>query len=50
MAFPKEPGLQTIVRRALKKPVDERWSSAGAFRDAIAEWLFEHASLRRVRK
>ncbi|MGE5181530.1 MAG: serine/threonine protein kinase [Acidobacteriota bacterium] len=37
-----EPGLQTIVRRALKKPVDERWSSAAAFRDAIAEWLFEH--------
>ena len=36
-----EPGLQQIVRKALKKPVDERWQTAGAFRDAIAEWLFE---------
>jgi serine/threonine protein kinase len=37
-----ESGLQTIVRKALKKPLDERWASAAAFRDAIAEWLFEH--------
>ena len=37
-----ESGLQTIVRKALKKPLDERWSSAAAFRDALAEWLFEH--------
>ena len=37
-----ESGLQTIVRKALKKSLDERWSSAAAFRDAIAEWLFEH--------
>ncbi|HSN29653.1 MAG TPA: protein kinase, partial [Kofleriaceae bacterium] len=37
-----ESGLQTIVRKALKKPIDERWSSAAAFRDALAEWLFEH--------
>jgi hypothetical protein len=37
-----EPGLNAIVRKALKKPVEERWSSAAAFRDAIAEWLFEH--------
>src|SRR4051812_3087110 len=36
-----EPGLLAIVRKALKKPVDERWSSAAAFRDAIGEWLFE---------
>ena len=37
-----EPGLQAIVRKALKKPVDERWPTAAAFRDSIAEWLFEH--------
>jgi eukaryotic-like serine/threonine-protein kinase len=37
-----EPGLNAIVRKALKKPVEERWSSAAAFRDAIAEWLFEN--------
>ncbi|HEY1817974.1 MAG TPA: protein kinase [Kofleriaceae bacterium] len=37
-----EHGLQGIVRKALKKSVDERWQSAAAFRDAIAEWLFEH--------
>ncbi|HTL37650.1 MAG TPA: protein kinase [Kofleriaceae bacterium] len=36
-----EPGLAAIVRKALKKPVDERWASAAAFRDAIAEWLYE---------
>ncbi|HEX4450611.1 MAG TPA: protein kinase [Kofleriaceae bacterium] len=36
-----EHGLQGIVRKALKKSVDERWQNAGAFRDAIAEWLFE---------
>jgi serine/threonine protein kinase len=37
-----EPGLNELVRKALKKSVDERWSSAAAFRDAIAEWLFEN--------
>ncbi|HVK86625.1 MAG TPA: protein kinase, partial [Kofleriaceae bacterium] len=37
-----EPGLAEIVRKALKKPLDERWSSAAAFRDALSEWLFEH--------
>jgi serine/threonine protein kinase len=37
-----ESGLQTIVRKALKKSLDERWASAAAFRDALAEWLFEH--------
>ncbi len=35
-------GLMEIVRKALKKPLDERWPSAAAFRDALAEWLFEH--------
>jgi serine/threonine protein kinase len=37
-----EPGLAEIVRKALRKPVDERWQTAAAFRDALAEWLFEH--------
>jgi eukaryotic-like serine/threonine-protein kinase len=36
-----EPSLNAIVRKALKKPVEERWPSAAAFRDALAEWLFE---------
>jgi serine/threonine-protein kinase len=36
------PDLSVIVRRALRKPVDERWPSAALFRDALAEWLFEH--------
>jgi eukaryotic-like serine/threonine-protein kinase len=36
-----ERGLADIVRKALKKPVDERWQSAAVFRDAVAEWLFE---------
>ena len=35
-----DPGLDVIVRQALKKNVDERWQSAGAFRDALDEWLF----------
>ena len=37
-----EPGMAEIVRKALKKPVDERWQSAAAFRDALSEWLFQH--------
>ncbi len=37
-----EPGLSEIVRRSLKKSVDERYQSAAQFRDAIAEWLFVH--------
>ncbi|MDQ3366516.1 MAG: serine/threonine protein kinase [Myxococcota bacterium] len=37
-----EPGLADIVRKGLKKPVDERWPSAAAFRDALGEWLYEH--------
>jgi eukaryotic-like serine/threonine-protein kinase len=34
--------LADIVRRALRKSADERWQSAAQFRDAVAEWLFEH--------
>ncbi len=37
-----DPSLSEIVRKSLKKPVDERYQSAAQFRDAIAEWLFEH--------
>jgi len=37
-----DPGLSEIVRTALKKSVDERWQTAAQFRDAVAEWLFEH--------
>jgi serine/threonine protein kinase len=37
-----EPDLANIVRKALKKSVEERWQSAGQFRDALGEWLFEH--------
>ncbi len=37
-----DSSLSEIVRKALKKPVDERWPSAAAFRDALAEWLFDH--------
>ncbi|HEU4729773.1 MAG TPA: protein kinase [Kofleriaceae bacterium] len=37
-----EADLADIVRRALRKSVDERWQSAAVFRDALSEWLFEH--------
>jgi serine/threonine protein kinase len=37
-----EPGMADIVRKALKKSVEERWQSAAAFRDALSEWLFQH--------
>jgi hypothetical protein len=37
-----EPSLVQIVRKALKKSLDERFQNAAAFRDAVAEWLFEH--------
>ncbi len=37
-----EPGLAEIVRKSLRKNVDERWPTAAAFRDALANWLFEH--------
>lgn len=36
------PDLADIVRKALKKSVDERWQSAAQFRDALGEWLFDH--------
>jgi serine/threonine-protein kinase len=37
-----EPDLSEIVRKALRKQVEERWQSAAQFRDVLAEWLFEH--------
>ena len=37
-----EPNLSEIVRKALRKPPEERWQSAAQFRDALAEWLFDH--------
>ena len=37
-----EPSLSDIVRKSLKKPVDERWQSAAQFRDALSEWMYEH--------
>ncbi|MBP9089028.1 MAG: serine/threonine protein kinase [Kofleriaceae bacterium] len=35
------PALQEIVRRGLKKNLDERWHNAAQFRDALGEWLFD---------
>ncbi|MBA3457548.1 MAG: protein kinase [Deltaproteobacteria bacterium] len=35
-------GLQEIVRKSLKKSVEERYQSAAQFRDAINEWLFQN--------
>lgn len=32
--------LNEILRRALKKSPDDRYSTAGEFRDALADWLF----------
>lgn len=37
-----DSALGDIVRKALKKSLDERWQSAAQFRDALAEWLFEN--------
>ena len=37
-----DPSLSEIVRKSLKKPVDERWQSAAQFRDALNEWLFQN--------
>ena len=37
-----DASLSDIVRKALKKSVEERWQTAAIFRDALAEWLFEH--------
>jgi serine/threonine protein kinase len=36
-----DPDLQELVRKALRKNPDERWSTAAIFRDAINEWLFQ---------
>jgi len=37
-----DPSLSEIVRKSLRKPVDERYQNAAQFRDALNEWLFEH--------
>ena len=37
-----DAGLQEIVRKSLKKSVEERYQSAAQFRDAINEWLFQN--------
>ena len=37
-----ESGLSEIVRKSLRKPVDERYQSAAQFRDALSEWMYEH--------
>ena len=37
-----KPSLNDIIRKSLKKPVDERWQSAAQFRDALSEWMYEH--------
>jgi serine/threonine protein kinase len=37
-----DQGLAEIVRKSLKKSLDERWQSAAQFRDALGEWLFEN--------
>ena len=39
------PGLDAILRKALKKDPAERWSSAAELRDALADWMF-HERLR----
>ncbi len=33
--------LRAIAERALQRRAEDRWASAGEFRDAIADWLFE---------
>ena len=35
------PGLRQIVERSLRRDPDERFPSAGAFRDALQDFLFE---------
>jgi eukaryotic-like serine/threonine-protein kinase len=35
-----EPDLDRILRKALRKDRDERWSSAGEMRDALDDWLY----------
>lgn len=36
-------GLLTLVKRALQRNPQERYATAGAFRDALAKWLRDHA-------
>src|SRR5262245_17552096 len=36
--------LLEIVLSSLKRPPGERWASAGAFRDALLDWLFQHGT------
>lgn len=35
------PGLDAILRKALKKDPADRWSSAAELRDALADWMFQ---------
>lgn len=35
------PGLDVILRKALRKDPAERWSSAAELRDALADWMFQ---------
>src|SRR5256885_14618166 len=37
-----DPELTSIVRTELKKPLEERWQSAAAFREALNEWLYDN--------
>ena len=34
--------LSAIVKKSLRKNLEDRWHSAAEFRDALGEWLFEH--------
>ncbi|MBK9072888.1 MAG: protein kinase [Myxococcales bacterium] len=36
-----EDGLNEILRRALRKSLDERFQSAAEMRDALGEWMYE---------
>src|SRR5215831_14268460 len=36
--------LREIVLRALQRPPSERWQNAGAFRDALWDWLFQNGT------
>jgi len=35
------PSLDVILRKALRKEVNERWQSSAELRDALGEWLFQ---------
>jgi serine/threonine protein kinase len=36
-----EPSLQTLIEKELQKDPNRRFASAGAFRDALADWIFQ---------